>query len=84
MDFPILKHKNDFINKTYNDVETILKMRVYLAYSRNINLDSLNYVDTGFWVQNIKDLKEREYRKLNKNQFYNTYDKIDKKKSLIA
>lgn len=83
LDFPILKQKKEFLNKSFNENNSILKMRVYLAYSKNKNLDSLNYIDTGFWVQNIMDVKEKEFKKINNNQFYNTYDKIDKKKSLF-
>lgn len=87
LEFPDFEPESDkkLVDKTFDEDNTILKMRVYLAYSFNKDLTNLKYINNEIWLKNIKDFKEDEFEKqVAKNKFYTQYDIDDSKKKPIV
>lgn len=87
LEFPDFEPSSDknLVDKTFDESNSILKIRVYLAYSFNKDLTDLQYVNNEIWIKNIKDYKEAEFEKQKqKNKFYTSYDINDSVKVPIV
>jgi hypothetical protein len=87
---PKTKVKNNIIEQDFNKSNSPLHFRNYLAYSFNKGFNDLAFIDNDFWISKKQIMKQRTFdrelkRDINgKNKFYDKYEKLDTKKSLIG
>jgi len=81
--FPWIKLKENSIS--LSERRSPLKIRTYIAYSTNKELEELNYIDNDFWVSKTKKVKKskvKDYQSYDK--FYNGRLKFSFVKTLLA
>ncbi|MDD2198260.1 MAG: hypothetical protein PHF99_12205 [Bacteroidales bacterium] len=84
LDFPSFCQGRHLINQEFNKQNSILNIRLYLAYSNDNKLDSVQYKNIEFWVANIRDVSKKNFKNEVKrnNMFYTKYPKPDMYKTI--
>ncbi|MDV7400708.1 hypothetical protein RZS08_55340, partial [Arthrospira platensis SPKY1] len=83
LDFPWLKLKENPLR--LSEKKTLLKMRTYIGYSADKNLEKLEYIDNEFWINDILELKPKDFKKVKgSDKFYTTNEKFDLTKTAIT
>ena len=76
LDFPWIKTKNYTI--LLNKKNTPLKIRTYIAYSKEKELNSLEYIDNEFWINSIDVLNRKNFSEYQSEKtFYTKGQKFD-------